>query len=134
MRGKPSLARSSTGCEKSSLPSNQGFTVCWSVETTSIRWLPSSDRTWLENTSAATRWSLEGARRRAVHCQPLMEIKASSAKAPANCHIFRDGHLIQLCRTSAPLEARRDDWIRSLKAAGAAYATELRCKAARNAL
>ena len=44
IKGKPSSAKSVTGGTKSSLPSNQGLTVCWSVEATSVRW-PGLQRT-----------------------------------------------------------------------------------------
>src|SRR2546430_2037336 len=63
MRGKPRPAKSYTGGEKSSLPLNHGFTVCWSAETTSVRWPGMSERTWLASTWSvrappAARWSV----------------------------------------------------------------------------
>src|SRR6266576_2003924 len=50
MSGKPRPAKSYTGGEKSSLPLNHGFTVCWSDDCTSMRWPGMSERTWLPST------------------------------------------------------------------------------------
>src|SRR3989442_83300 len=54
MSGNPRPAKSYTGGEKSSLPLNHGFTVCWSDETTSVRWPGMSERTWLASTCPAS--------------------------------------------------------------------------------
>src|SRR5262245_2425993 len=53
-RPKPAAARSTTGGAKSSLPANHGFTVCWSPDRTSVRWLACSERRWLATDSANT--------------------------------------------------------------------------------
>ena len=47
--------RSRTGGAKSISPSNHGFTVCWSVDITSVRCPGCSDRMWLATSSPATR-------------------------------------------------------------------------------
>ena len=49
--GNPWLAEISHRRRKSNLPLNHGFTVCWSEEGTSAKWLAISERTWLETTS-----------------------------------------------------------------------------------
>src|SRR5580698_1059056 len=60
MRGNPCPVRSLTGGEKSSLPLNQGLTVCWSVDTTSMIWLAIRERMWLKTISWANCCCAEG--------------------------------------------------------------------------
>src|SRR5438094_8305792 len=79
IKGNPCLANSSTGGEKFSLPANQGFTVCWSEEGTSARWLAMRERTWLDMTSRAKRSSPEGPRRNGTRAKTTIAAAAIGA-------------------------------------------------------
>src|SRR5712664_2289880 len=55
IKANPSSAKSLTGGTNASFPLNQGLTVCWSDETTSVRWPGCKERTWASINSAAPR-------------------------------------------------------------------------------
>src|SRR5207245_6393233 len=78
-KGNPCLSKSSTEGEKFSLPANQGFTVCWSEEGTSARWLAMRERTWLDMTSRAKRSSPEGPRRNGTRAKTTIATAAIGA-------------------------------------------------------
>ena len=62
-------------------PSNHGFTVCWSVEITSVKWLSVIiERTWADTISFAKRSSLEAAGRSKRKAARTIAAKAAAAK------------------------------------------------------
>src|SRR5712671_499252 len=79
MSGNPRPAKSYTGGEKSSLPLNHGFTVCWSDETTSVRWPGMSERTWLASTCPESASS--PARLKASRQLPTATVASEAASA-----------------------------------------------------
>src|SRR6266576_3976253 len=85
MRGNPRPAKSYTGGEKSSLPLNHGFTVCWSEETTSVRWPGMSERTWLASTcpaSASSPARLKASRQLPTAITALLQVRFELARVP----------------------------------------------------
>jgi hypothetical protein len=60
-------------------PWNHGFTVCWSDDGTSVRWLAINDRTWPETTLSTMRSCSPGRVKYAVSPDEATMAKASDA-------------------------------------------------------
>src|SRR6266404_1301618 len=88
--GKSCAPRSETGGEKAIFPSNQGLTVCWSVEVTSVKWPGWSARMCASTSSAAAASApeAEGSAPPRFLCSNFQEAPATSkstaARPPSN--------------------------------------------------
>src|SRR3974377_866777 len=78
-RGNPSLAKSTTAGEKSSLPLNQGLTVCCSDDATSVKCWGMSERIWLERTSCANISWVDGPCKNGTSAKTTMAAAATGA-------------------------------------------------------
>src|SRR2546426_12549561 len=99
----PISAKSYTGGEKSSLPLNHGFTVCWSDESTSVRWPGMSERTWLVSTSSVS--VSPAARHSASRQLPSATAAREAARASAR-HVGRDVLGSAVARSAARTRSR----------------------------
>src|SRR5438034_2996703 len=101
--GYPRPPKSYTGGEKSSLPLNHGFTVCWSDESTSVRWPGMSERTWLVSTSSVS--VSPAARHSASRQLPSATAAREAARASAR-HVGRDALGSAVARSAARTRSR----------------------------
>src|SRR5580704_10753525 len=81
-----------TGGEKGNLPVNQGLTVCWSVEATSVRWLAINERTWAETISWDRRSSIEVRITKGMAIKRTSAAAANGASAPGQPHAETQRH------------------------------------------
>src|SRR5258705_12695007 len=111
-RLNPAEAKSLTGGEKSSRPSNHGLTVCWSEDGTSVRCFSISERTWLETISCATISLVEGRLRTTTKLHTTITRLANDTAGIIQRLERRHGRFLTL------LSSRTLARIRSRKAAG----------------
>src|SRR5258705_8194069 len=111
-RLNPAEAKSLTGGEKSSRPSNHGLTVCWSEDGTSVRCFSISERTWLETISCAMRSLVDGRLRSASKLHTTITSTANDTAGIIQRQERRNGRFV------TSLSSRTPARIRFRKAAG----------------